>query len=153
MRRRGAAAVVAEPPTARQPRSRQYYLSPQEGDNLIDARATLGLVVGIAPSSRETRARRREIMHVGRNSSSAGSRGELQARARARVCKNDQTWRVFMEITNEGGIAISLGAMCDSFPNYSVYKFSGNLFAHPLPPFPFPNNEETSISLLVTTGY
>jgi len=58
MRRRGADAAVAafaEPPTVRQPRSRQYYLSPQEGDNLIDARATLGLVVGIAPSSRETR--------------------------------------------------------------------------------------------------
>lgn len=58
MRRRGddaAAAAVVESPTARQPRSRQYYLSSQEGDNLIDARATLGLVVGIAPSSRETR--------------------------------------------------------------------------------------------------
>ncbi|TGZ46915.1 Uncharacterized protein DBV15_04119 [Temnothorax longispinosus] len=40
-----------------------------EGDNLIDARATLGLVVGIAPSSRETRSSRRAIMHVECNSS------------------------------------------------------------------------------------
>ncbi|CAL1682420.1 unnamed protein product [Lasius platythorax] len=48
--------VVAEPPPAsQQPRSRQYYLPPREGDNLIDARATLGLVVGITPSSRKRR--------------------------------------------------------------------------------------------------
>lgn len=49
----GDGDVAEPPPASQQPRSRQYYLPPREGDNLIDARATLGLVVGIAPSSRE----------------------------------------------------------------------------------------------------
>lgn len=45
--------IVAEP------RSHQYYLPSRESDNLIDARATLGLVVGIALSHE---SRRRQIM-------------------------------------------------------------------------------------------
>lgn len=75
---------------ASQPRSRQYYLPPREGDNLIDARATLGLVAGIAPSSRETRSSRRVIMHVGCNSSTdpRGIARLQKQRPGARVCRD-----------------------------------------------------------------
>lgn len=89
---------VAEPPPAsqpasQQPRSRQYYLPPREGDNLIDARATLGLVVGIAPSSSRERQRALPGDNARRCNSSANPQGiaitKTNGESEALIYRND----------------------------------------------------------------